>query len=101
MDDERDVAQVEGLDECVEIAFVILVRVREVRLVGLPHPDQVDRDRAVAVGHEGDDVAPQVGRCRIPVEEENRLALALVDVVHARAQDLYVTGLVGKVRRDG
>ena len=51
-------------------------------LVRVAHPDQVGGDAPAEVLHVRDDVAPEVGRRRVAVQEEDRVALADVDVGH-------------------
>jgi hypothetical protein len=100
VDDEREVVEAERLDERVEVTLVVLVGVGDVRLTGLAHADEVDRDRAIVVRDVWNDVPPQVRRGGVAVDEEDRRPLTLVDVVHARSEHLDVTGLEGEVGGD-
>ncbi len=77
VDDEHDVlAQIEGLEQAVEILPMMDEAVGAgadfVELVGVALADQIRGDAAAPTGQVGDDVAPQVGRGRVAVEEHDR-----------------------------
>ena len=100
VDDERQPIQPQGLDEPVDIARVVHEAVFDVWLVGAPEADEVGRDGPAERRQVGQDVAPQVARGRLPVEEEDRLSRAHLHVVHPGALDLGPPRLVGEVRRN-
>jgi hypothetical protein len=58
------------------------------RLVGQTEAGQIERDTAVALAQPHDQMSPDERPRRQPVDEEHQRAVALVDVVHARAVDL-------------
>ena len=69
------------------------------RLVRAPEPGVVGRDAAMAgVEHRRDHLAPQIRPGRLAVDEDDRLAVALVDVGEAQAVDLAVVRLVRRSR---
>src|SRR5437763_1641822 len=99
VDDERRPAEVEFLDEPRDGCDVAVVRVPAdlFGLVRTSEPDQVGRDDAA--GQRGDDLSPEEGPRRLAVQEQHRIALAFVDVVHAQAVDVEpvrLEGIVGK-----
>jgi hypothetical protein len=100
VNDEGDVLELERLDEPLDVAVVIGEYVIDVRLIGLAETDVVRRDDPALIFDVGHDVAPQIGRCRLAVQEENGIAFTLVDVVHSRTVNLDVSRLVGKLGRD-
>jgi hypothetical protein len=88
VDDEGDPPQTERGDETGEVAGVIVEAIGDVGLVGVAHADQVDGDAATEVAHVREDVPPQIGGGGVAVKEEDRVALALVDVGHPGAEDI-------------
>ena len=69
-------------------------------LAGLAHADQVRRDAAAQVLHVRDDVAPQVGRRRVAVQEDDRITFADVDVGHLRPAHGHPLPREGVLGRD-
>src|SRR5262245_45091013 len=82
------VARAESIEEDVEIADVIGEAIFDVGLAGLAKADQVRCDAARDGCDVRDDVAPDGGRGRVSVQEQdNRAAGAGLDVRDGRAQD--------------
>jgi hypothetical protein len=80
--DERDVCgQAEGVEPGVEVVGVVGEAVAG-RGAGPAHADKIWGQAAAQVGDVRDDVAPQVRRGRVAVQEDYRVALAGFDVVH-------------------
>jgi len=79
-----------------EVPEVVEVGVVDVGLIALAHADEVRRHAAGERLDVRDDVAPEVGRRRVAVQEEHVLALANVDVVHLRTEHLGELRLEGK-----
>jgi hypothetical protein len=82
--DERDVVvQAQRVEPGVEIAGVIgeAIGVRR-RFARLAHADQVGRETASVAADIRNDVAPQIGRRGITVQEDDRVAFAGVHVTH-------------------
>ena len=104
MDDQRDPVQAQCLDEAVDVADVVLEAVADVGLVRFAEADQVRRDAAGATGDMRNDVAPQVGGCRIAVQEQHYLVTvrggAGIDVVHTAAEHLDMMGREIEARAD-
>ena len=87
LDDDREVAQVELLDEPrdragVEVVGVVLAAER---LVGAAEAEVVGRDRAGRRDELGDDLAVEVRPGRLAVQQQDGRPGALVEVVHAQA----------------
>src|SRR3546814_18200768 len=61
---------------------------RRVELVRMAHADQVTGDQPDQPGAMAQDIAPQIGRSRIAVLEEDRIAGPFIDIGHAPALDL-------------
>src|SRR3546814_12726680 len=62
---------------------------RRIELVRIAHADQVTGDQPSQPGEMRHDIAPQIGRRRIAVLEEDRIAGHIIDISHAPALDLY------------
>ena len=96
--EERDLSQIERLDEArhpVDVALIGVVAARG-RLVGLAEADEIGCDHAMAGAGAGSDHVPvQVGPGGLAVQHEHGRSgrVALVDVVHAQAVDLDVARL--------
>nr|CAA9280210.1 hypothetical protein AVDCRST_MAG63-3493 [uncultured Armatimonadetes bacterium] len=83
MDHQRDVLQVQTFDERLQVRGVGLGQVGPVlRLVGQAEADMIGGDAAVADRQVLDQAAVQEGPRGRPVDEQDGLARALVDVVH-------------------
>ena len=80
----------ERFEQGIEITGVlgegVAVRSRVVQLVGVAHADQVRRQAMPEAGHRRHDVAPQVGRGGIAVQEHDRIALTHFGVGHLLAK---------------
>src|SRR3546814_5082614 len=61
---------------------------RRIELVRIAHADQVTGDQPSQPGAMRHDIAPQIGRRRIAVLEEDRIAGPFIDIGHAPALDL-------------
>src|SRR5207249_1417970 len=72
----------------VEISHVVGKPVVAARGTGLPHADENGRQTPAETGDVRDDVAPDVRRRRVPVEEHDRVARARVDVGDFGVEDL-------------
>ena len=106
--DDGGVAHVELLEQRRHRrgVAVVAVPVDVDRLVRAAEAGQVGRDAAVAgVAHRRDHLAPQKRPGRLAVEEDDRRAVALVDVGEAQAVELAVsaagTGSRGGLRGSG
>ncbi len=89
MPEEHDTAEVEGLDERDQIVDAPgePVALRVGGLVGPAEPDVVRDHDTAAVGEERADELPvKEAPGRVPVEQEDRPALALVHVRHPEAR---------------
>ena len=102
VDHEREVvAEVHALDPGVEPGRVVDEPVRaRWRGARLPHADQVRRQATRDLGAVRDDVPPQVRGRRVSVQEDDRIARALVDVGHRRLADGQALARKRVVRRD-
>ena len=89
VEDERQVPEVERLDQRGDVGDVPLDRVvlGPVRLLGEPEAQQVGRDHAGRSGEAPHEVPVQERPGGLPVQAQDRLAAALFDVVHAAARD--------------
>jgi hypothetical protein len=92
MNHEGDtVTQVECVEELVEVSAVFDEGVRIgaglVQLVGGAHADQIGGDAPSLVCDMRDDVAPQVRRGRVAVQEDDRVAVAALVERHWLAGD--------------
>ena len=87
LDDDREVSQVELLDEPRDRAGVEVVGVvlPAERLVGAAEAEVVGRDRARRRDELGDDGAVEVRPGRLAVQQQDGRPGALVEVVHAQA----------------
>ena len=76
-------------DEGVKIADVVLEAIGDVRLARLAEADQVRREAMREVGDERNDVAPDVGRGRIAMQEDGDggFAAAGFPIRHVRIED--------------
>ena len=95
MDDEGDVvAQVQLIEQPIEVLTMFNERVRPwasvVELVGVALADQIRCDTTSLARNVGDNVAPQVGRCWIAMQEDHWVAGTDIVVRHLFA----VNGLV-------
>lgn len=90
MQHQTEIAQTQGVDEGFEITGVIDEAILEIRTLRAAHADQIDRQHPAQRLQLRNDVAPQVAGGRIAVQQQDRIALADFDVVHARAEHLRV-----------
>src|SRR4051812_36030579 len=81
--DEDDVVELERAAPRVEVARLVGEAVRDVRLAGAPHPDQVGREAARL----GEHVAPRVGGRGVAVQVDEGAAVGRF-VVHGRVEDV-------------
>lgn len=93
---EDHLGQAESLHEALDILEVVVIGVVDGRLVRLAHADEVRRNRASHLGDVGSDVPPEIVGHWVSVEENNRIAFPLLDVVHASAMDLDEAGFKGE-----
>src|SRR6266542_598170 len=84
-DQDHVAGELERLEPRIEIARVLLERIRPVaRSARLPHPDQVRRQAPAQPRHMRNDVPPQIRRGGVAMQEHDRRALSRVDVAHLR-----------------
>src|SRR5208337_2617638 len=88
--DERDVAlEIEALEERVEMPGMILEAIRASRRrTRRAHPDEIRRDASRMRREVRNDVAPEVRRGRIAVQENDRIAAAGVRVGNPGVDEL-------------
>jgi hypothetical protein len=85
---QRDaVADEDAVQELLEVGGMGGERVAAGDLVGFAHADQVRGDAAAEVLHVRENVAPEVGRRRVAVQEDDRLPGPGVHVRHLRVLD--------------
>jgi hypothetical protein len=95
--DQGHPLQSQRLDEAVDIPDMVNESILEVGLVGLSHADEIDRD-APRVGLEvRHDVAPEIRRRGVPVQEQDRVAGARLHVVQAGTEHVDKPRGVGHV----
>jgi len=82
------------LDERVSIGARVL------QLVGVAHADQVGGDQAAPALQVRHDVAPQVRRRRVAVEEDDGGPLADIHIGHADAQNLGERAPIARISRN-
>src|SRR5439155_18550543 len=99
VNDERHVPQAQRIDEAVDIAGMVEEAVVKVGFVGLSHADQVERDAAADGRDVRYDVSPEIGRRRVAVQEQHRVAATFFDVVHPRAEYVNILRFVREARR--
>jgi hypothetical protein len=105
MDDQGDtLAHIQGLEQGVEVTAVLDEPVRAgpaVRqLVGVTHADQIGGDAAAEWPQVRDDVAPEIRRGGIPVQQHDGVTVSHLRVRHLPAEDPSPLLLVRKSRRD-
>ena len=93
--DEHDaLGEAKRVEPRVEVTGVVGEPVRAVRrLAGVAHADEVGGEAARLSGQVRDDVAPQVGRRWVSVEEHDGVAVAGLDVRHLAVE--HVRGAAG------
>jgi hypothetical protein len=101
MDYQGDpLAHAEDLEQRIEVAAVLdeAIRTRAAvgQLVGIAHADQVGGDAPAQRLQVRNDVAPQIGRSGVSVQEHDRVALPHVHLRHPASQDLAPTLFVGE-----
>src|SRR3546814_10574233 len=83
---------IEALPQRVEIVAMLGIGItlvtRRIELVRIAHADQVTGDQPSHPGAMRHDIVPQIGRRRIAVLEEDRIAGPFIDIDHAPALDL-------------
>ncbi len=91
--DEDDPVEAQRLEPGVQVAGLVVEAVVDVRLAGGPHADQVGREHPGPAGEVRDDVAPEVGRGGVAVQEHHGRA--------ARAGSGVQVGEMGVDHGDG
>jgi hypothetical protein len=92
----------ERLNPGVEVSLVIDEAVAAVRgRPGIAHADIVARQATSERQQVGDDVSPQVGRCGIVMQEDDRVAPADIDIGHLRAEHRHVFPIGDVFGRNG
>src|SRR3546814_7857332 len=88
-DQNTPVPASERLPHRVEIVTMLGIGItlgpRRIELVRIAHADQVTGDQPSQPGAMRHDIAPQIGRRRIAVLEEDRIAGPFIDIGHAPA----------------
>ena len=83
------VAEGQRIPQCVQVLALfgegVALRTRRFELGGVAHADQVAGDQAPEAAAVRHHVAPQIGRGRVAVLEDDRVALALIQIGHAPA----------------
>ena len=105
MDDQgHALAHIQSLEQGVEVTAVLDEAIRAGatvgQLVGVAHADQVGGDAAAEWLQVRQDVAPEVGRGGIAVQQHDGVALSHLHVRHLAAEDPPPLLLVRKCRRD-
>ena len=67
----------------------ITVGPRVIQLVGVAHPDQIDRNTAPLFSQIRHDIAPQIRRRRVSMLKKDGIAFAHLDIGHPLAVDLH------------
>src|ERR1700733_5977936 len=76
------------LEPGIQVALLISKPIAAIRRSSrIAHPNKVRRQATPERQQERDDVAPQVRRCRIAVQENNRISLSDIDAGHRRAEN--------------
>src|SRR6185437_12663366 len=94
----------EPMDKGIEIVDVIEEAVSDVGLAGLAKPDQIRRDAMRDRRHKRHDMAPDVGRSRIAMQEQRHRRVWVCDLAigHGAAQNgLMANQNVGLLDHDG
>ncbi len=79
---EDDVRKTECINEPLHIATVVDKAILNVGFVGLAEPDQINGNDSPLLGQVRDDVPPEVHRCRLAMQQQERpRARAFVNVV--------------------
>jgi hypothetical protein len=102
--DESDAGDIEAAQQRGEIGDMAVeaVRVFPRRFLREPEADHVGDDHAVPrPGERGDEIAIKKAPGRIAVQQHDRIAAALVHVVHAPAVHAGKARLIRPLRADG
>ena len=78
----------------------VAVRSARLELGRVPHADQIGRDAAAKLLQVRDDVAPEVGRGRVSVQEDDGVPPAHLDIGHLVVEHLRVFLGVASIGRD-
>ena len=92
MDDQCDVVGDAQLFKQSKQIFAVFdegiaVRARVIELVTIAHANQVWRDQASLACKVGHHIAPQIGRHRVAMQEDNRIAGPFFDIGHLLTMD--------------
>ena len=68
----------------------VTARAAVFQLVGIAHADQVGRNAAAQRSEVGDNPAPKIRGGRVPVQKDDWVALAALDVGHLAAEHFHV-----------
>jgi len=75
--------EIQRLEPGIEVADMVEEAVvLRGELGGLAHAHEIGRQAPAAPGGEGQDVPPEIGRCRIAVQKDDRIALPDLDEAH-------------------
>ncbi len=81
----------EQVKECIQVAAVldegVGVRAAVGQLLRIAHADEIRRDTAAQSFQVRNDIAPEVGRGGIAMQEDNRIAASYLDVRHLLSQN--------------
>src|SRR5712671_1929385 len=82
-------AQLQRVEPRVEMARVIGETIFAAgRLTGVAHPDQVRREASPESREMGNHIAPEIGRCGIPMQKYDRITGPCVGISHRGAEQL-------------
>ena len=65
------------------------------RFAGLAHAHEIGREAPTVLGKVWNDVAPEIGRGRIPVQEDDGIASTDIDVAHLGIEDVCASAKAG------
>ena len=77
-----------GKQEFTMFDIAIAVRPRVIELVRVAHADKIDGNTAALIGQVRHDVAPEIGRSRVAMLKNNRVAFTDLDIGHRFAINL-------------
>jgi hypothetical protein len=101
MDDQRHpLVHAQSCEQCVQVAAVLNEAIRSRAAVGqllrVAHADQIGRKTASQFLEVGDDVAPEIGRRGVAMQEHNGVTGARLDIGRFAPQDVHTLLLIAK-----
>jgi len=89
-------------EQGIEVAAVIDEAVGAVgRVAGIAHADEIGGETASERQEIRNDVAPEIGRRRVAMEEDDRISLADIDIHHVGVEHRYALSVGDVFGRDG